>query len=61
MTEIRVLIVGTGGMANQHVGAYAEMPNVQVVAGVDTDPVRLSRFCEKYGIEHGFGSVDEAI
>lgn len=61
MTEIRVLIVGTGGMANQHVEAYAEMPNVQVVAGVDTDPVRLSRFCEKYGIEHGFGSVDEAI
>ena len=61
MTVVRVLIVGTGGMANQHAEAYAEMPDVQVVAGVDSDPVRLSGFCEKHGIEHSFGSVDEAI
>ena len=41
MTDIRVLIVGTGGMANAHAEAYAELPGVSVVAGVDTNPERL--------------------
>lgn len=58
---IRVLIVGTGGMASQHVEAYADMADVQVVAGVDTDPDRLSGFCKKHDIPHGFGSVFDAI
>lgn len=61
MTDIRVLIVGTGGMANEHAEAYAKIASVQVVAGVDTDPDRLAAFRERHGIPHGFGSVSEAI
>lgn len=61
MTEIRVLIVGTGGMANAHAEAYAAMEGAMVVAGVDTDPVRLAAFLEKHGIERGFESVADAI
>lgn len=55
---IRVLIVGTGGMANQHAEAYAEIPDVKVVVGVDTDPDRLATFIEKHGIEPGIGLAD---
>ncbi len=61
MTDIRVVIVGTGGMANDHAEAYAEMPGVKVVAGVDTDAARLAAFCEKHAIPHGFGSVFDAL
>ena len=42
MSHIRILIVGTGGMANSHAEAYANMKGVTVVAGVDTDPARLA-------------------
>ena len=61
MSDIRVLIVGTGGMASQHAEAYAAMDGVRVVAGVDTSADRLAVFCEKHGISRGFGTVFEAI
>jgi len=60
VSNIRILIVGTGGMANSHAEAYANMKGVTVVAGVDTDPARLAAFQEKHGIPHVFGSVFEA-
>ena len=58
---IRLLILGTGGMANSHVEAYAEMPDVSVVAGVDTDPGRLADFQAKHGIPNGFNTLEEAL
>ena len=58
---VRVLILGTGGMANSHVEAYAAMADVSVVAGVDTNAQRLAEFQSKHGIAHGFASLDEAI
>lgn len=61
MADIRVLVVGTGGMAAQHVEAYAAMQGVQVVAGVDTDPDRLAAFCATHMIEKQFSSVGEAL
>ncbi len=61
MTDIRVLIIGTGGMAKAHAEAYAAMPNVKVVAGIDTNPERLSSFNAAHKIPHGFASVAEAL
>lgn len=58
---IRVLIVGTGGMANDHAEAYAKMGGVSLVAGVDTDPDRLADFCAKHDIPNGFAPAEEAI
>ncbi len=58
---IRILIVGTGGMAEAHARAYAEMDGVELVAGVDVSPTRLAEFNALFGIEHGFSSVDEAL
>lgn len=61
MTPVRILIVGTGGMARAHVGAFQEMPGVEVVAGVDTNAERLRIFCETHGIGRGFASLAEAL
>ncbi|WP_368345046.1 Gfo/Idh/MocA family protein [Pelagovum sp. HNIBRBA483] len=61
MSEIRVLIVGTGGMANAHAEAYADMDGVTVCAGIDTSPERLAAFCAKHNIANSFASVEEAL
>jgi predicted dehydrogenase len=58
---MRILIVGTGGMARQHASHFAAIPGVKVVAGVDVDLARATAFAEKYKIPKAFGSLDEAI
>ena len=58
---IRVLIVGTGGMAKNHAAAYADMDGVQVVAGVDPNGEQLSAFQAEFDIPNGFASVDDAL
>lgn len=59
--SIRLLILGTGGMANNHATCFAAIPGVELVGGVDTRPEQLRAFCEKHGIARGFASVDEAL
>ena len=61
MKPVRVLILGTGGMANSHAEAYAAMPGVSLVAGIDTNAERLAAFNAKHGIGHGFASVVDAL
>jgi len=61
MKPVRVLIVGTGGMANAHAEAYAAMPGVEIVGGVDRNPENLHAFNAKHGITHAFDSVIEAL
>ncbi len=58
---IRLLIIGAGGMANNHAEAFAKMDGVELVAGVDTWSDKLTAFCERHGIAQGFASVDEAL
>ena len=59
--SLRVLIVGTGGMANAHAEAFAAIEGVEVVGGVDTSPERLAAFCDKHQIPNRFASLDEAL
>jgi predicted dehydrogenase len=58
---IRLLILGTGGMAANHAEQFAAIDGVELVAGVDTRPEQLAAFCGKHGIAHGFASVDAAL
>jgi predicted dehydrogenase len=60
-TPVRLLIVGTGGMAKQHAASFAAIPGVTVAAGIDTNPERLKAFQETHGIPLGFASVQEAL
>ena len=61
MTPLRLLIVGTGGMAHAHADAYKAMEGVTLVGGVDRNPDNLHAFNAEYGIRHAFDSVIEAI
>ncbi len=58
---VRILILGTGGMANNHAESFKAIDGVTVVGGIDTRPEQLAAFCEKHGIAKGFSSIDEAI
>ncbi|WP_343079931.1 Gfo/Idh/MocA family oxidoreductase [Ostreiculturibacter nitratireducens] len=58
---IRLLILGTGGMAANHAEHFARIPGVSLVAGVDTRPEQLETFCEKFGIPQRFASLAVAL
>ncbi len=58
---VRLLIVGTGGMARHHAEHFAKIPGVSLVAGVDTRPAQLEAFQAAHGIAHGFTSIEEAL
>lgn len=58
---VRLLILGTGGMAGNHAEAFAKIEGVSLVAGIDTRPAQLQAFCEKHKIDRGFASVAEAL
>lgn len=58
---IRLLILGTGGMAANHAESFAKIDGVKLVAGVDTRPQQLAEFCQKHGIEHPFSTLEAAL
>ncbi len=58
---MRLLILGTGGMANQHARHFAAIDGVTLVGGVDIDPMRLERFNATHAIPNGFASLDAAL
>jgi predicted dehydrogenase len=61
MHPVRLLILGTGGMAKNHAEGFAAIPGVTLVAGIDTRPDGLAAFRQTHGIPQGFASVDEAL
>jgi len=58
---MRLLMLGTGGMAKLHVKGFREADGVEIVAAVDTDPVRLQAFQDTHSIDRGFSSLDAAL
>ncbi|RYI23463.1 MAG: Gfo/Idh/MocA family oxidoreductase [Acetobacteraceae bacterium] len=61
MQPVRLLILGTGGMAKNHAESFAAIPGVTVVAGIDTRAEQLATFQKAHNIPHGFASVQDAI
>ncbi len=58
---VRLLILGTGGMAGNHASEFARIDGVTLVAGIDTRPEQLQTFCARHHIARGFASIDEAL
>ncbi|WP_374622020.1 Gfo/Idh/MocA family protein [Devosia sp.] len=58
---MRLLILGTGRMANSHAKAFAAIEGVEMVGAVDTDPAALAAFCDTYGIARRFASLEAAL
>ncbi len=58
---MRLIIVGTGGMAQAHAGKFSSITGVEIVGAVDLDPDRLKEFCDRFGIEKRFSSLEDAL
>ena len=58
---VRILIVGTGSMANAHAKAYRAHPHAQIVAAVDLDKDKVADFCKQHDIPHKFDDLAKAI
>jgi predicted dehydrogenase len=61
MSKIRLLVLGTGGMAKAHATAFALDPRVEMVAACDVVPGRAAEFAKAYGMAKSFEDLDEAI
>lgn len=48
--KLRVAIIGCGGIAQTHMTIFKKMPEVEVVAGVDILPERLTAFEKNWGV-----------
>ena len=48
--KLRVAIIGCGGICQTHMKAYKEIPEVEIVAGVDIKQDRLDLMHEQWGI-----------
>ena len=58
---MRLLILGTGGMASQHARNFSAIKDVSVVGGVDVVPDRLAAFCAEHKIANQFSSLEDAL
>lgn len=56
----RIGIIGAGGIANKHAGAWADVEGATVVAVADPDPERLAALAERTGAK-AFPSVEELL
>lgn len=54
---VRLAIIGTGGMANNHARRFKDVPGCTLVACVDVNRERLEKFAADHGIPNVFDSV----
>ena len=49
--KLRIGIIGCGWIADSHMKAYQNQPDVEIVAGADLVPGKAAKFFEKHGVE----------
>ena len=49
--KMRIGIIGCGWIAGNHILAYLQQPDVEIVAGCDLIPGKAAAFFEKYGVK----------
>jgi predicted dehydrogenase len=59
--KIRLIVLGTGGMAKAHATAFKDDPRCELVAAVDVMPGRAQTFAKDFGIANHFEDLDKAI
>ena len=58
MEKVKVAVIGTGNISNNHIQSYLNNPNAELVALCDIDADRVRMMGEKYGVKRLF--TDEA-
>ena len=50
--KLRIGFIGTGWIADAHIGALLKQPDVEIVAGADLVPGKAEAFFKKHGVEN---------
>ncbi len=50
--KVRVGIIGTGWIAEEHVRKYLEMPDVEIISGADLIEGKAEKFFKKFGLDN---------
>lgn len=58
---VRLMILGTGGMAPRHAEGFAAKEGVEIVAACDIDQSLVDNFSDTYDIAHRFTDLDSAL
>jgi predicted dehydrogenase len=58
---MRLLIIGTGGMAKNHAKHFSAIPGVTLAGGVDVNEANLTAFCDEFCIDKRFASLADAL
>ena len=62
MTEpTRIGIIGTGGIARNHIMAYQRVPGVEIVAVADIVPGRAQAFAKEHGVAKAFTDYHDLL
>jgi predicted dehydrogenase/nucleoside-diphosphate-sugar epimerase len=56
-----ICLVGTGFIAHAHAEAIQNLPNLSLVTVVDTDSVRARQFAARWGVDHVYANIEEAL
>lgn len=59
--KVRIGIVGTGGMANEHARQFQKIPGCQLTAACDVDEQRVAKFAADHGIAATFTDLDRFL
>nr|MBX2839607.1 Gfo/Idh/MocA family oxidoreductase [Gammaproteobacteria bacterium] len=58
-SEFRGALIGCGFFAENHMHAWRDIDNVQIVAICDTDPARLAAVGEQFNVERRYDSAEK--
>lgn len=58
---IRIGIIGCGQIAQQHLAAYAKIPDAQVIACADIDPTAADTSAQTFGIPNVYYTAQEML
>ncbi len=61
MTKIKIGIIGTGSIAEQHIEAYLNNENVELYAFCDLNEKRLNDMADKYKVKRTFTDLNEML
>lgn len=61
MAKVKIALVGAGNIANTHLDSYKHVPDAEIYAICDINPVRLKETADKYGIERRYTDEDTML
>lgn len=59
--KVRIGMIGLGHIAKIHLEKYAQIPEVEIVAAADINPVTLETVCDRFGIAGRYADFKEML